>query len=320
MSSRPLWVVVLAGGDGARLAHLTRAVAGEETPKQFCHLLGERSLLQATLERAALMAPPARTLVTVQRRHLHWAEQLRPIPPNNFVLQSCNRETGPGITACLLRLAERDPKALAVLMPSDHYVDDVHAFHQRVMVAVGHVAAHPADVALLGVRPAWSSPELGYVLPGEMLAPGVHRVARFVEKPARAWAERLIAQDALWNTLILVFSLPRMLASIEAIAPAELEACRRARDDRAFAALPPWNFSRNLLAGLQSELVVVRVDGPHWSDWGTPESIDRSLRLLGRRPPWDVGQGSGLGPRGAHATLRGRDAGALRGPGALSKR
>lgn len=320
-ATRSVWAVVLAGGEGTRLAHLTRAVAGRATPKQYCRLLGDRSLLQATLERAAPLAPPARTIVTLQQRHLQWADQLGAVPRENLVLQSANRDTGPGITAALLRLAALDPAALAVMMPSDHYVDDIRAFNQRIQAATQTVAAHPDSIALLGVKPGWCTPELGYVVPGEPVpgAAGVFRVARFVEKPARAWAERLIERDALWNTFILVFSLPRLLALMEDVAGPEVEACRRARGAQSFRELHPWDFSRHVLARITAHLVVVRIDRAHWSDWGTPEAIDRSLKALGRTAPWEPRRAD-LGPLRPHATLRASAAGGWPAPRTLSKR
>jgi hypothetical protein len=36
------WAVILAGGDGTRLKSLTRKIAGDERPKQFCSVLGQK--------------------------------------------------------------------------------------------------------------------------------------------------------------------------------------------------------------------------------------------------------------------------------------
>ena len=48
--------LVLAGGDGSRLRHLTTTAEGVTVPKQFCSLRGGPSLLQEALERAQLVA------------------------------------------------------------------------------------------------------------------------------------------------------------------------------------------------------------------------------------------------------------------------
>jgi hypothetical protein len=45
------WGVILAGGEGVRLRSLTRLVSGDDRPKQFCPLLGGRTLLNQTRRR-----------------------------------------------------------------------------------------------------------------------------------------------------------------------------------------------------------------------------------------------------------------------------
>lgn len=56
------WAVILAGGDGTRLKTLTRRIAGDERPKQFCLLLGRATLIEETRGRAPLELAPERTL------------------------------------------------------------------------------------------------------------------------------------------------------------------------------------------------------------------------------------------------------------------
>ena len=67
------WALVLAGGDGTRLQPLTRRIAGAPIPKQYCRIVGDRSLLEATLARIFPLVPRERTLVVVNRSHLQLA-------------------------------------------------------------------------------------------------------------------------------------------------------------------------------------------------------------------------------------------------------
>ena len=60
-----LWAIILAGGDGRRLAPLTDCLYGERLPKQFAVLAGHRSLLQATVDRMLPLVPPSRVVVVV---------------------------------------------------------------------------------------------------------------------------------------------------------------------------------------------------------------------------------------------------------------
>jgi mannose-1-phosphate guanylyltransferase len=47
--------IILAGGDGTRLSEITRRISGDSTPKQFCPVIGNTSLLEQTRLRAALV-------------------------------------------------------------------------------------------------------------------------------------------------------------------------------------------------------------------------------------------------------------------------
>src|SRR6267142_6637327 len=64
-----LWAVVLAGGEGVRLRPLVRRLLGDERPKQFCPLLGPRTLLRQTLDRVGRLIPPDRTVVVGMESH-----------------------------------------------------------------------------------------------------------------------------------------------------------------------------------------------------------------------------------------------------------
>src|SRR5205814_2585975 len=110
--SGSLWALVLAGGDGTRLQPLTRLIAGTPIPKQYCRIIGNRSLLEATLERVAPLVPPDRTLAIVNRGHLKLAlPQLVTLPASNVLVQPRNLDTGPGILVSLLELGRRDAEA-----------------------------------------------------------------------------------------------------------------------------------------------------------------------------------------------------------------
>jgi mannose-1-phosphate guanylyltransferase len=174
------WGLVLAGGDGTRLRALTELISGSPIPKQYCRILGDRSLLESTLGRIAPLVPPERTLVIVNHDHLTVAgEQLRPVPDANVLVQPRNRETGPGLVLSLLALARRAPHALVAVFPSDHYVEDDGAFRLHVARAYALVTRLPEKVVLLGMRPRGAEPGLGYIEPAGAVAPDAFDVAAF---------------------------------------------------------------------------------------------------------------------------------------------
>ena len=61
--------VILAGGEGSRLKSLTRAIAGDERPKQFCPILDDRTLLEETRNRVALKIKAEDTFFSLTQKH-----------------------------------------------------------------------------------------------------------------------------------------------------------------------------------------------------------------------------------------------------------
>src|SRR5262249_17567064 len=110
--------VILAGGDGTRLKSLTRKIAGDERPKQFLSVVGRRTLIEETQERAALELDPKRTLYVVNRVHEpYYAPFLAGEPAAKLVIQPRNRGTAPAILYSLLRIAAFDPNAVIGFFP-----------------------------------------------------------------------------------------------------------------------------------------------------------------------------------------------------------
>jgi mannose-1-phosphate guanylyltransferase len=288
------WVLVLAGGEGTRLQDLTREITGAPIPKQYCRLLGEHSLLEATLERARHFAPLERTAVVVNRAHLELgAPQLLQLPRENIFVQPCNRDTGPGLVYSLWCLARMVPYATVVVLPSDHYIGDDRAFARHIKRATQLVDRFPDKVVVLGIRPDYPEAGYGYLTLSHQLRgrERVFHVAGFEEKPSHKLAQRLIARGGLWNSFVMVFRLSRMLQLIQIAAPKEfarmeaLQVRRRPLED-AYREMAPWNFSHLVLSRIPAHLLVLQVDDVHWSDWGTRESIERTLKTLKRLPPW----------------------------------
>jgi len=288
MTSSALWGLVLAGGDGVRLQPLTRRLTGRPIPKQYCRLTGDRSMLQSTLTRIAPLVAATRTMTLINRDHLPVAEeQLRGVPASNVLVQPCNRDTGPGLLFGLMQLARRDPDATVAVFPSDHYIRDDGTFLDRVAAAADLVRHFPDRIVLLGMSPDRADPGLGYVAIGSPV-PGrtdAYRVAAFVEKPGPTAAQTIIRNGGLWNSFVMVFRVQTMWSLLRRVRPSESE--RMAGPvDAAYASLPAWNFSRDFLSLVPRELVVVRVPDIGWSDWGTLEAIERTLRSLNVVPPW----------------------------------
>jgi len=135
------WGVILAGGDGTRLRPLTRRIAGDDRPKQFCPVIGRETLLEQTRRPAALAIAPERIVTVFTRSHERFYRPLLgAAPAAPPVIQPENRGTAPAILYALLRLAAANPEAAVGIFPSDHYVSDGAVFMAHVAAAFDAVA------------------------------------------------------------------------------------------------------------------------------------------------------------------------------------
>jgi mannose-1-phosphate guanylyltransferase len=198
------WGVILAGGDGKRLLPLTRRIAGDNRPKQFCAIMDGETLLTHTRCRVERMVQPEHTLLVVTETHERfYSNQLNGVPSSSLLVQPCNRGTTPAILYSLLRMRESDPSAIVGFFPSDHHFADDEALVAHVDSAFEAAESSSGKVVLLGIKP--SSPEVayGWIEPGASLTNrplGMFEVSRFWEKPNLSLASALMERGCLWNS------------------------------------------------------------------------------------------------------------------------
>jgi mannose-1-phosphate guanylyltransferase len=294
------WAVILAGGDGTRLKSLTRKIAGDERPKQFCSVLGSATLLEETQRRAALELAGERTLYVVNRQHAPYYEPiLSKEPKANLVIQPSNRGTAAAILYSLLRIAASDPKAIVAFFPSDHYISDNTRFMTHIRTALDTAGQRRDLVILLGVEPETPEVEYGWIEPTGM-AKGharVFGVRRFWEKPQKVVAQVLQLRGCLWNSFVMVASVRALLDIIESAIPelyrsfagfVPLFGARAESEviDRLYDRLQEVNFSHQVLAHRPERLAVLKVSGVRWNDLGEPKRVMASLEMAGVRPHW----------------------------------
>jgi len=294
-----VWGIVLAGGEGIRLLPLTRCITGDNCPKQFCVVSGSCTLLGRTLARVAPLIPPERTVVVANRGHAGYLCRDLPGSVPHTLLQPSNKGTGPGILWPVHWVSWRDPEAIVVVFPSDHFVHQERAFLAYVARAVRVVHRWPELIVLLGMDPDGPEEGYGWIEPGEPVheAPGCFWVRHFQEKPTAERAHEFFRSGFFWNSLILVARVGALralgrkhipdvdarLSRIKAFAGSEDEAWAV---QQAYSLMRPANFSRDVLERGVESLVVLPVHGILWSDWGTPERVVRTLRRINSSPPW----------------------------------
>ena len=110
---RDRWAVILAGGDGTRLQSMTRAMTGDNRPKQFVPVIGRSTLLEQTRRRVARSVTPNQTFIVVTQKHRRFYDSLTHEVSSTLLLQQPhNKGTAPAILYALLRVATKSPQAV----------------------------------------------------------------------------------------------------------------------------------------------------------------------------------------------------------------
>lgn len=280
--------VILSGGAGTRLWPLSIP----ERPKQFLGFGralgarksagGARTLFQETLARVSGKGFRPPLVVSNHEHRFLVAEQLRTLKltPLAVMLEPAARNTAPACAAAAAFVAARNPKALMLVLPSDHVIGNPKAF--RRVVAAAAPAAAKGFLVTFGIRPRTPHTGYGYIEAGAPLAgcEGARAVKRFIEKPSLSKARSLIAKGGVyWNAGIFLLAPKSFLAELGRLAPKMAakarEAVAKGKPDLDFFRLDAKAFAEAKAGAVDTVVMertkraaVVPVD-MDWSDAGS---------------------------------------------------
>lgn len=208
-----LYALILSGGAGTRLWPRSR----KAKPKQFLDLIGERTLLQDTVDRIAEVIPSERIFAVAPPEHralIH--EQLPELRADHVVVEPYPRGNAAAIGLAMAALYAFDPEAVVAVLPSDHVVDKRSQFRNVLLAATA--ASDRGDLVTLGITPEGPDTGFGYIEAGDPLPVNgpvpVHRVKRFIEKPKREAAEKMLAAGGhYWNAGMFVWRVEDIIAA-----------------------------------------------------------------------------------------------------------
>lgn len=275
----PIVPVILSGGSGTRLWPESRP----ERPKQLLALTASETMLQLTARRTGGDDRFAAPIVVGNAAHAELIEeQLEAVgqAAQALILEPMGRNTAPAIA--LAALAAGGGAAPLLVMPSDHVIADPEAFRAAIHAALPLV--EQGWLATFGIAP--DAPETGYgwIRIGEEVGTGVHRVARFVEKPEREVAQGMLESgDHAWNGGIFLFRADAFLEALGTHAPLILQAAQIAMegarregarvhpDEAAFAASPSNSIDYAVME--KADRVAVVPVSMGWSDVGSWDAL-----------------------------------------------
>jgi len=217
-----VYVVVMAGGSGTRFWPKSTS----RRPKQLLSFSGsgaqgsgsDLTLLGQTLQRFDSWVPPEnRMIVTTQS--LQGAVQ-DACPAVKVLAEPQGRNTAPCVYWAAREVAAKDPDAIMLVMPADHYIARPDRFLATVKQAAAWATEH-SDLVTLGIKPTRPETGYGYLRTGTAIgSTGCLKVDAFVEKPNLENAERFVqAGNYLWNGGMFVWRAKVVLAAFDRSMP-----------------------------------------------------------------------------------------------------
>lgn len=211
-----LFAVIMAGGIGSRFW----PVSTPDNPKQFHDMLGTgKTLLQQTFGRLKTLIPSENILISTNNRYKELVKnQLPELRDLQLVLEPAMRNTAPAILYSALKIYEKNPDALILIAPSDHWIDKEETFLSDLETAFS--VCESQDILMtLGIQP--TNPNTGYgYIQFEKEKNAIKKVCQFTEKPKLKIAKQFLESgDYLWNAGIFVWSAKSILSAFQKYLP-----------------------------------------------------------------------------------------------------
>ncbi len=271
--------VILCGGSGTRLWPVSREIY----PKQFLNLLGQRSLLQNTVNRAVEITGAARSdvvIVTLADFRADVAAQLGEEATHHVLCEPSARNTAAAIACAAIYVRDTfGADAVLWVLPSDHHIGNDAELARAFKDAKD--AAEQGYLVTFGIRPTRPDTGYGYILRGDAVSGGrVFSISQFLEKPDLERAAQYIADGRyLWNSGMFVFRAGSVIGEFEKYSADVLDAVARAiggadaasPDAALYSSIPKVPFDIAIME--RSDKGAVVPTDPAWSDIGSWESL-----------------------------------------------
>lgn len=268
--------IILAGGSGNRLWPLSR----EHSPKQLLSLISNHSLLQDTLIRVQQIENISTPIVVTNEEYRFIvAQQLQEIGIKaEIILEPDKKNTAPAVTIAALHAKKMADDPYLLVLPSDHFIDDVNLFRSAIHLAIS--SGDELELVTFGIPPSKPETGYGYIRVGHSSKEGVFHVAQFVEKPDHETAMYYCQSgEYLWNSGMFFFKASTVLDEIMKHMPQIYTRCfnalTKAKTDLDFLRLDEKEFllcpSESIDCGLMEKTScasVIKFDAG-WSDLGS---------------------------------------------------
>ena len=270
-------IIILAGGGGTRLFPLSR----DCYPKQFLHVIGDKSLLAQTIERfLGLVEAKDIIIVTNERYIFHVQSELKTINAQeaHIITEPMGKNTAPAIALAqsyCQDILQCDDDEILFVSPSDHLIKPIDGFQDLIKNAQD-VAKD--NIVTLGIKP--TKPEIGYgYIEAEKNNNLAKKVISFKEKPDLATAKEYIASgNYYWNGGMFMFSIATMQSELTKYMPAIIDITQNGYQYTVdnFINMPDISIDY-AVAEKSQKMMMIPMENIYWNDIGSFDAIAEVL-------------------------------------------
>lgn len=270
-------IIILAGGGGTRLFPLSR----DCYPKQFLHVIGDKSLLAQTIERfLGLVEAKDIIIVTNERYIFHVQAELKTINAQkaHIITEPMGKNTAPAIALAqsyCQDVLQCDDDEILFVNPSDHLIKPIDAFQDLIKNAQD-VAKD--NIVTLGIKP--TKPEIGYgYIEAEKNNNLAKKVISFKEKPDLATAKEYIASgNYYWNGGMFMFNIATMQAELTKYMPTIIDITQNGYQYTVdnFVNMPDISIDY-AVAEKSQKMMMIPMENIYWNDIGSFDAIAEVL-------------------------------------------
>jgi len=280
-------IIIMAGGGGTRLWPLSR----ENRPKQFCKILGDKTMFEQTVDRFRNDFKIEDVYVCLNSGLVEQARALAPdIPTENYIIEPAKRDTAPAMGLVAARLFKDFSDEPIAYIPSDHYIGDAKRFIAMIKKADALIR-QTSKMLDIAVTPTFPSTALGYTRVGKKVSGDksieVYEFLGHAEKPEFETAKKYLEQgDYLWHASYYMWTPRKILQAFDKYSPehgtrlraiAAGEPARNACGEALaggdvttnFTAMPQISFDYAVTEKIEPKDILIIKGDFGWSDVGT---------------------------------------------------
>lgn len=272
-------IVILAGGGGTRLFPLSR----ECYPKQFLHVIGDKSLLAQTVERfLGLVKPEDIVIVTNEKYIFHVQAELNSIDAQDahIIVEPVGRNTAPAIALAQIYCKDKlkcNEDEVLFISPSDHLIKPIEDFQRLIMKA--EQTAKQGNIVTLGIKPTKPETGYGYIEAAENKENVAVKVLSFKEKPDLETAEKYLkAGNYFWNSGMFMFSIKTMQEEFKTFVPEIVDIENKGYEYTVGNFMQMPNISIDYAVAEKSQkMMMMPMQDIYWNDIGSFDAIAEVL-------------------------------------------